>query len=172
MEKYRKDALNMGIVIRRAEQEDQSELQRLLKYIAALHHAGRPDIFRSGSSKYDAAQLAEILQDERKPVFVAADETRHVFGYAFCIVRESGGDALLNSRRILYVDDLCVEEQSRGRGLGRALLEEVKKHALFLGAQSVELNVWNFNQSAVSFYEHLGFSVQKSILELLLNPSL
>ena len=157
----------MGIVIRRAEQEDQSELQRLLKYIAALHHAGRPDIFRSGSSKYDAAQLAEILQDEGKPVFVAADETRHVFGYAFCIVRESGGDALLNGRKIL-----CVEEQSRGRGLGRALLEEVKKHALSIGAQSVELNVWNFNQSAVSFYEHLGFSVQKSILELPLNPAL
>ncbi|HBV52185.1 MAG TPA: GNAT family N-acetyltransferase, partial [Clostridiales bacterium] len=75
-------------------------------------------------------------------------------------------------RKILYVDDLCVEEQSRGRGLGRALLEEVKKHALSIGAQSVELNVWNFNQSAVSFYEHLGFSVQKSILELPLNPAL
>lgn len=156
----------MDVTIRKAEPSDSAGLLRLLKQIAGLHHAGRPDIFRPAGSKYDKREIADILRDEMKPVFVAVDDTQRVLGYAFCILRECKGDAMLQDRRTLYIDDLCVDAQQRGQGLGKALMDAVRNHAAQTGAVSLELNVWNFNKSALAFYEHLGFGVQKSILEL------
>lgn len=155
----------MEITIRKAVQADIPALLRLLKYIAALHHAGRPDIFRSGSSKYDETALADILQDEKKPVFVAASGSQ-ILGYVFCVHREWHGDPMLQDRTALYIDDLCVDERERGCGLGRKLLDAVRAYAVQSGIGSLELNVWGFNQPAAAFYEHFGFTVQKSILEL------
>jgi len=156
----------MNVILRKAEPRDSAELLRLLKYIAGLHRKGRPDIFRPAGSKYDEAALAGILRDERKPIFVAADDAQHILGYAFCIIRETSGDVMLQDRKTLYLDDLCVDERFRGQGIGKALLEAVQKYGAEIGAVSVELNVWDFNRSAAAFYKHFGFSVQKSILEL------
>lgn len=156
----------MDITIRKAESSDCAELLRLLKCIAGLHHAGRPDIFRPASSKYNETELLDILQDEKKPIFVAAEDVQHICGYVFCIIKECVGDPMLQDRRILYIDDLCVEEDRRGQGLGKALMDTVRSYAVRIGIGNLELNVWNFNKSAAAFYKHLGFTVQKSILEL------
>ena len=51
---------------------------------------------------------------------------------------------------------------------GGKLMEAVKEHAQYVGATSIELNVWGFNHSAISFYVHLGFKVQKSTMEIIL----
>ena len=59
-----------------------------------------------------------------------------------------------------------MDEACRGQGLGKALMDTVRNYAVQIGVESLELNVWNFNKSAAAFYEHLGFTVQKSILEL------
>ena len=156
----------MDITIRKAEASDCAELLRLLKCIAGLHHAGRSDLFRPASSKYNEAELLDILRNEKKPIFVAAEDAHHVCGYVFCIIKEFVGDPMLQDRRILYIDDLCVDEACRGQGLGKALMDTVRNYAVQIGVESLELNVWNFNKSAAAFYEHLGFTVQKSILEL------
>lgn len=60
----------MDITIRKAEASDCAELLRLLKCIAGLHHAGRPDLFRPASSKYNEAELLDILRNEKKPILL------------------------------------------------------------------------------------------------------
>lgn len=89
-----------------------------------------------------------------------------MLGYAFCIVKETKDNILLHDRKVLYLDDLCVNTEARGRGIGRKLMEKVQSHAQDIGANSIELNVWDFNKSAIEFYKHCGFSVLKSTMEL------
>ena len=156
-----------NITIRRACHNDIPDIMRLLIYIAQLHHNGRPDIFKEeGSSKYTPDDLTKILSDDNTPVFVAADENDNVYGYAFCIVKNTVDNILLCDRKVLYLDDLCVDTKARGQGIGKMLLEKVKSHGRDIRANAIELNVWNFNKSAVSFYEHYGFGVLKSTMEL------
>lgn len=155
------------IKIRLATNNDIPYLMELLIYIAKLHHDGRPDIFKDkGSSKYCEEDLQKILSDEKTPVFVAADSAERVLGYAFCVVKETKNNILLHDRKVLYLDDLCVNSNIRGRGIGRKLMEKVQSHAQEIGANSIELNVWDFNKSAIEFYKHCGFSVLKSTMEL------
>ena len=44
-------------------------------------------------------------------------------------------------------------------------MEAVSDYAKSISADSIELNVWGFNESAISFYEHMGYKVQKSTME-------
>lgn len=157
----------MNNTIRLAENKDIPYLMELLIYIAKLHHDGRPDIFKDkGSSKYCEEDLKKILSSEKTPVFVACDAEDKVLGYAFCIIKETKDNILLHNRKVLYLDDLCVNPNARGKGIGKKLMEKVKSHAQDIRANSVELNVWDFNKSAIEFYKHCGFNVLKSTMEL------
>lgn len=60
--------------IRRAETKDIPVLGKLLYQVCAVHAEGRPDLFRNGARKYDDAQLAELIRDDDKPIFVACDD--------------------------------------------------------------------------------------------------
>lgn len=72
--------------IRRASEKDIPQIKKLLDQVNAVHHEGRPDLFRLGR-KYDDGELKDILQDDRRPVFVAADSSDTAVGYAFCVLQ-------------------------------------------------------------------------------------
>ena len=58
----------------------------------------------------------------------------------------------------LYLEDLFVSEDFRGRGIGKALMVFLAKIAKSEGCARFEWSVLKWNQSAISFYEHLGAS--------------
>jgi GNAT superfamily N-acetyltransferase len=57
-----------------------------------------------------------------------------------------------------WIEDLYVEEQSRGSGLGRAMVEAAIDRARLRGCVRIELDVDNENTPARSLYEQLGFN--------------
>lgn len=142
------------MTIRFAGEADIPGLLRLLHQVGQVHHEIRPDIFRSGALKYDEAALAQLLRDENRPVFAAVEDGQ-VLGYCFCI-RRSFGDSVMTSRKEIYIDDLCVEEAARGRGIATALYRHVCAWAKEEGCAFITLNVWNGNNSAMAFYEKMG----------------
>ena len=68
----------------------------------------------------------------------------------------------------LYIDDICVDENARGLGVGRALCEHILAYAREKGCYNVTLNVWNCNPGAMAFYDRLGFSPYKVGMEVIL----
>ena len=56
----------------------------------------------------------------------------------------------------LYIDDLCVDEQCRGKHIGKALYEHVLSFAREKGCHNVTLNVWSLNGPARRFYDAMG----------------
>ena len=91
--------------IRRAERGDVSGIDRLLAEVNRIHHEGRPDLFDLGR-KYTDDQIAEMLGDDSRPIFVAVDEGGEVLGYAFCQHQQIIGDTIRTPVKTLYIDDL------------------------------------------------------------------
>ncbi len=151
-------------VIRRASACDLEGVARLLYQVENIHADGRPDLFRHGERKYNDAELCEIFADDSRPVFVALLGDR-VVGYAFCIHQNAEGSATLRPTRDLYVDDLCVDENSRGQGIGTALYRFVECYARKTACDRITLNVWCLNESAMRFYERIGLSPLKITME-------
>lgn len=154
--------------IRRAAETDLDGLNRLLRQVLDVHHKGRPDLFRADGKKYTDGQLREILADEARPVFVAADAQGEALGYAFCMFQQKLGDNILTDVKTLYIDDLCVDEACRGKHVGRRLYEHALAFAKESGCYNVTLNVWACNEEAMRFYEACGLKPQKVGMEAIL----
>ena len=152
--------------IRIATQEDIAGIEALLLQVGEVHHQIRPDIFRNGCLKYDETALAELLKDEKRPVFVAMDGN-FVAGYCFCVLKEYDDTGVSTCRKEIYIDDLCVDENRRGQGIATGLYRYALDYAKGLGCQFVTLNVWCGNDSAMAFYEKMGLRPRNVMMEVL-----
>jgi GNAT superfamily N-acetyltransferase len=76
-------------------------------------------------------------------------------------------------RPTLYLEDLFVLPEERGRGAGRALLTELARIALRRGCGRMEWTVLDWNTPSIRFYRRLGAKLRKEwILTRLTGPPL
>jgi GNAT superfamily N-acetyltransferase len=97
----------------------------------------------------------------------------HLFGerpVAEALVAERGGEVVgfalfftnfstFLAQPGLYLEDLYVQPDHRGRGIGEALLARLGRLALERGCGRFEWSVLDWNESAIRFYERMGASV-------------
>ena len=146
--------------IRLANHTDIPGMIRLLQQVGQVHHDIRPDLFREGAQKYSEEDLAALLQDVTRPIFVGVEDGR-MLGYCFCVIEEVKDNPVLRDVKSLYIDDLCVDETIRGKHVGSKLYDHVCHYAREIGCGSVTLNVWCGNDSAMRFYESRGMKPRK-----------
>ncbi|MBE7065674.1 MAG: GNAT family N-acetyltransferase [Ruminococcaceae bacterium] len=156
------------MVVRRANMNDIDGINRLLIQVLKVHHDGRPDLFKALGKKYNDEQLKKIISDENTPVFVAMDDTGSVVGHAFCIFRLTENSNVLNTIKTLYIDDLCVDEKSRGKHIGSLLYDNVVDFARKSDCYNITLNVWSCNEGAMKFYKSCGLVPQSITMEKIL----
>ena len=154
-------------MIRFANIKDIPKILDLLAQVDLVHHNGRPDIFNIGT-KYNAQELEALMQDKERPILVETDENDMVLGYCFCIFQQHKNNSVLSDIKTLYIDDLCVDENLRGKHIGKDLYEAAVSLARDNECYNLTLNVWSCNSSAMKFYESQGLVPQKIGMELIL----
>ena len=60
------------------------------------------------------------------------------------------------AQRGMYLEDLFVNPEARGKGVGQALLAELAKLVVERGCGGLEWVVLNWNDLAIGFYERIG----------------
>lgn len=153
--------------IRFAKAQDVPGMIKLLQQVGKVHHEGRPDLFRSNAQKYSPSQLLGMLDKADAPLFVAVEEGK-VLGYGICQMEVFHQHSVMTDRVTLYVDDICVLEECRGKHIGSAIYQHILEYAKYRGCYNVTLNVWCCNESAMKFYESLGMKPQKIGMEAIL----
>ena len=156
------------MVIRKAQEKDIERIYQLLEQVLRVHANGRPDVFKGKGSKYSREQIKDIIACEKTPVFVA-DDNGTIKGYAFLEIEDRAETGALNAIKSLYVDDICVDESARGQGIGTLLYEKAKELAKEKNCYNLTLNVWDFNKNALKFYEKLGLTPLKTMMEQIID---
>lgn len=154
--------------IRKAEERDIPQIMELLGQVLQIHADIRPDIFIPNTTKYTNAELIDMLKEETKPIYVAVGENDRCLGYAFCQLKKQPFSNNMVQFTSLFIDDLCVDKNTRGQHVGRTLFEYVKSEAKKLGCYEVTLNVWEGNTSAEKFYEKMGMKTKERQMEYIL----
>lgn len=136
-----------GVTVRGATPADVGEVHAMMRELA---------VFEELSGSFEAT---------------VADLERHLFGdrpAAGALVAEAAGVGLIGyavhfptfssfaGRPGLWLEDLYVRPEWRGRGAGRALLDAVVDVARERGCGRCEWSVLDWNRRAIGFYESVG----------------
>ena len=153
------------MLVRSARREDLPAVNALRRQVNTLHVSGRPDIFKPGFSEELANFLYTIFEDPGHEILVAEEDGK-LCGVAILAEIVRPETFFMWERRYIDVDEFCVDEVFHRRGVGRALIEAAKEAARRRGYDRLELNMWEFNEGALAFYEALGFETYRRYMEI------
>jgi XTP/dITP diphosphohydrolase len=144
------------IMIRRANPLDFEAVKALFREGDDHHRDLRADGIRLDHVDYERADFDKTLADPAVVVFIAESQST-VLGFLRARKLETAATRIHAAARIALVDEVVVAVESRGRGVGKALLDEIKSWAREQACDGVELNVYASNEEAVAFYRREGF---------------
>jgi ribosomal protein S18 acetylase RimI-like enzyme len=150
----------MDLLIRPAIVDDCGIIATLNEYGQEPHVAARPDVFKPTSHAELEAWFRALLNAPTTRAWIARLGGEPV-GYVVAIVRTTEENPFCVARRWLELDQIAVVAAYRGRGIARALTEQVMALARAEGFRSVELGSWAFNERAHAVFAKLGFSVSR-----------
>lgn len=148
----------MSIMIRNAVGSDCEKIRPLQKEIADLHHNGRSDLFKPKARYFEQKDFDARLSDPNHFIFIAEDGFGKVAGYAFTWINRYRDHSTYIDFDCFYIDDICVLESHRRKGIGKLLFETCKAQAIKSGCKNMELGIWQFNETAIEFYKSMGMT--------------
>lgn len=157
-------------MVRFARKEDYEAINALRAPVCALHSNGYPALFKPVFAKDHQERVLKMMEDPEQDVLVA-EENGQLLGFAMVeyIKREETNS--MHAVHEAHIVEIGVDETSQGKGIGTALIQAVKDAAKVRGCRSVQLDVWEFNKSALRFYEKLGFVTLRRKMEQVLDET-
>jgi GNAT superfamily N-acetyltransferase len=142
------------VKVRQATPEDVPALVALFQELDRMQSDWR--VFTPRPGFYDEVGLKyrEAMSTENAVVLVAEDGGE-IVGMAYGEVRIP---SRFSDERALELSGVVVRTGYRGRGVGRALVQEAARFAGEMGVEWVELKTFAPNQGAMTFWEGLGFT--------------
>ena len=152
------------MLIRPAKKDDIDGLLALLHEVLEVHAKEYPKIFIPGTTKYSKEGLLLLIEEDDKTLILVAEEDGKVIGHAFLKIIDNPATRNTYASKVLYIDDICVDEAARGKHVAKTLFEEVRKYAKEEGFDRIELNVWEKNTVAKAFYESVSMKPLKTTM--------
>ena len=139
-----------------ARAEDRIAVNRLAVQVHQLHAQWRPDIYEYADELWPQARFDNAISDRQ--LFVAKIDGS-VVGYV--LVKISNYDFPGHvKRRVLLVDELCVDEAKRNQGIGTEMMVDIRAIARAFGCTDLQLGVYPQNNEALAFYQKCGFRIR------------
>ena len=145
----------MEVYFREAVLSDYDQILRLKKQVHDFHYSNRSDFYKASNCPFDKKDFENLLKNQDNKVFIVENQN-HICGYAFVKVIKFDNNQLIKDHSRLYIDDLCIDENLRGKGIGQFLMRNLELQCKSLGIQYMDLSVWNFNSNAFNFYKKCG----------------
>lgn len=140
--------------IREAEPSDFQAFKELQKQFHNIYISKQPN---NDDYQLDMSQYESLIQS-KKVFFVENDG--EVMGYTILRITDA------HERKSVAIEEICIDEPHRGQGIGNFLFGKAVLFAKSLNAGRLELSVWEFNQSAILFYESMGMKTKTREMEL------
>jgi len=133
-------------MIRPAQAADISAIHQMIRDLAAYERG----LHEVSATENDLR--AALLAGQPSLFAHVADDGGRAVGFALWFLSYS----TWAGRHGIYLEDLYIKPEQRGRGHGRALLAELARICVERGYQRLEWSVLDWNSPALRFYESLG----------------
>ena len=152
----------MNILIREATEIDYPLINKMLLKLQNYHSENVPTIYKKLDSFFTFDEYLEILKD-KNIYFLLATFDKEVVGLIWLKLNEKSSKYEYERKQI-WIEGIYVEQKYRRKGVAQKLVNEATNKAKFLNTQSIELMIWNFNETSKKFFENY-FKVRSLILK-------
>ena len=153
------------MIIRFAKEAELDQVNVLRKQVNDIHVEGKPEVFKAGFG----AELRDFIYDiwaDPEQKIVVADMDGMICGFAVLHHINRPENPFMKERDFLDIDEFCVDAGHRRKGVASEMISFIKNYAREKGFHRIELNMWEFNQDALAFYEASGFKTYRRYLEM------
>ncbi len=148
----------MDIVLREATANDMPQVRKLVEGLALFEKA----------PEEVTVSLNEFINDGfgDNPFYkcTVAESNNKIIGFCLYYVAYSTWKG-----RIVYLDDLFVNEEYRKHGIGKKLIDSVIYYAKEIQANQVRWSVLEWNENAINFYKKLGVAFDAEWIQCKMN---
>lgn len=96
---------------------------------------------------------------------MVADDGGAVVGFIHVMIIPQKNIPCLKPQTAVYIQDLCVRADMRGRGIGTKLIRAAKAYGRANGADFIRTQVFPRNVDGLRFYERNGFCEMMKTIE-------
>lgn len=153
------------INIRFAKESELARVNELRKQVNDIHVEGKPEIFRAGFNDELQDFIYKIWKDPEQKI-VVAELNGIVCGFAVLHHIHRPENPFMLERDFMDVDEFCVDKEYRRQGIATKMISFIRNYTKEKGIKRLELNMWEFNQDALAFYEAVGFTTYRRYMEM------
>ena len=145
-----------------ARPEDRAAIEVLAQQVHRMHVHWRPDIYILADQMWSQTRFDDAVVQRQ---LFAAKIDGVVVGYVLVKIRnyDMAGHA---KRKVLLVDEICVDEACRNQGIGTEMITEVRALAKAFGCTDMQLGVYPQNEEALAFYQKCGFRIRSIDMQM------
>ena len=125
------------------------------------HSENVPTIYKTLDTFFTFDEYLKILED-RNVYFILATLDNEVIGL-ICLSFNEKLSKYEYQRKQIWIEGIYIKTKYRRKGIAQKLVNEAINKAKFLNAQSIELMIWNFNETSKKFFE-IFFKVRSLVL--------
>ena len=151
--------------VRFARDDELDQVNVLRKQVNDLHVAGKPDVFKPGFCD-ELRDFVHVIRNDPEQDIVVAEQDGDILGFAVLHHIYKPENPFMYERDFLDIDEFCVDEAHRRQGIATAMMAFIREYAQQKGFHRIELNMWEFNQDALAFYEAAGFATYRRYMEM------
>ena len=127
----------------------------------------KPEIFKAGFNKELQDHIYTIWKDPEQKIIVAESEGM-ICGFAVLHHIHKLETPFMQERDFIDIDEFCVDKKYRRQGIASEMIAFIKAYTKEQGINCMELNMWEFNEDALAFYEAVGFKTYRRYMEMML----
>jgi diamine N-acetyltransferase len=157
----------VGVHIRAAEIKDYEGIEKIAFEGIKKHFQALPQIFKFSETSIDKKVYEQLVTDKNSNfVILSACKDDEVVGFLLGECQEVHESEDFIGRRYFYIRTLAVLETMKRRGIGSLLFNYIKSYCKEKGITDIELDVFDFNQEAIKFYEKHGMGALRTRMNL------
>ncbi|MTG98864.1 MULTISPECIES: GNAT family N-acetyltransferase [Myroides] len=115
-----------------------------------------PNYMKETDQDYEFVK--SVINQENNFLIYVFEKDTQVEGFVIVQKQDAPMYNCFVQQKLVYIMDIVVNPDSRGLGIGKALLQQVKSWAKSQGVNYLELNVLTANTAAQKLYEREGFT--------------
>jgi len=155
------------MIVRFAKDSELDRVNELRKQVNDIHVEGKPDVFKPGFGQ-ELRDFVKVIWNDPEQEIVVAEDDGVICGFAVLHHINKPENPFMKERDFIDIDEFCVDKDHRRKGAASEMVSFIKEFAREKGFKRIELNMWEFNQNALAFYEAAGFKTFRRYMEMMI----